>query len=74
MNSLKMWVIYDHPKDFPNSFVAREWLASVPEPQPTGHVMIGQDLEQIRGMLHSVGLVCLDRDENDDPVIVESWI
>jgi len=68
---LVIWTIYDHPKDFPNCFVARKYLNAT----PTGEVIVSQKLDDIRSILSSVyGLVVLSRDENDDPVIVETWL
>jgi hypothetical protein len=31
---LAMWTIYDHPKDFPEHFVARKWLITGGEDRP----------------------------------------
>lgn len=69
-----IWVIYDHPKDFPDMFVAR------PQCQlPDGTIQAAEgyaspDLEQLRGHMRRMGLACLPRHPTDDPVIIECWI
>ena len=65
-----MWVVYDHPRDMPHSFVARRWINGEASPD----MMIGPDLELIRTMLEQRGLTPLCRNEEDDPVILETWI
>jgi hypothetical protein len=67
---LIMWVVYDSPRDFPNSFVARRWVGEL----PTQNVMIGPDLDQLRTMLAQHGLICVPRLRDDDPKIVEVWM
>lgn len=66
-----IWVIYNRPADYPDSFVVRVWRGEVPEPEvglyPTlelARLMVDQDGASIR----------LPRHHTDDPVIVESWI
>jgi hypothetical protein len=68
-SSLKMWVIYGNPTDHPSKFVARLWLTD----KPTDTLLIADSLEEVRWMLPP-GLVCLARDPNDDPKIVEVWL
>ena len=70
MKRLPMWVVYDHPSDFPGSYVARRWEGEL----PTDAVMVAPDLETLRGMLADFGLVCLARHPGDDPKIVEAWL
>lgn len=65
-----MWVVYDHPKDFPHCFVARRWSGET----PTGDVIVSPDLEQVRWVLEMRGLVCLKRMDDDVPQIVETWL
>lgn len=68
------WVIYDHPKDYPRSFVVREqrvlpngklWMSPVCE--------LARDLQEARKKLPT-GLYPLGRQEGDDPVIAEVWV
>lgn len=70
MSGLSVWVIYDHPKDFPGYFAARMWVNNT----PTETMIFGTTLEDVRGKLEDLGLVRIDRDPSDDPCIVESWL
>lgn len=69
-------VVYDHPRELPNSYVVRQHylmrdgsrkMAAMPW-------MIGADLGLMRRQLEAHGLVCLGRQPEDDPVIVEVWV
>jgi len=73
-SDLEMWVIYDHPKDFPDCFVARKTVVnSGPEyPRPTAVCKTAPTLEDLREKLPP-GLSMLSRSPDDDPVIVEIW-
>jgi hypothetical protein len=67
---LSMWVVYDHPKDFPDYFVARQWRGE----QPTENVIMASGLELIHHQLIDMGLVKLERMQGDDPKILETWL
>lgn len=68
---LEMWVIYDHPKDFPNGFIARLWIDEDPQAQ----TMTADTLDNLRELICRWGCTChLVRYPDDDPVIVETWI
>lgn len=69
---LNIWVVYDHPKDFPGCFIARRWVLTS-KCEPTEEVRTGQTLEELRSRLPQ-GLVCFDRAVNDDRCIVEVWM
>jgi hypothetical protein len=74
MELLTMWTIYDHPIDFPNGFVAREWV--IPKdgpPRPVGKPITADSLDLVRAALPP-DLYCLGRSDPDDSVIVETWI
>lgn len=67
-----VWVIYDHPRDFPQYFVVR------PQIVWGGLIRFGvattyETLEQARSALPP-GLYPLGRHESDDPAIAEVWI
>ncbi len=74
MSILRIWTIYDHPIDYHDCFIAREWDVSLPVPKPTGNIKFGDDLATIREDFKAAGRYCLGRNTVDDPVIVESWI
>ena len=71
---LSMWVIYDHPKGFPDDFVVRECMVSA-----GGKVMHGlfakqyRTLEEARESVRQ-GRICIHRHPCDDPIVVESWV
>ena len=66
---LELWTIYKYPRDYPDKFVARKFVLD----KPTSEILIGNTLEEIRTLLPK-GLTRMERDENDKPVIVETWI
>jgi hypothetical protein len=66
---VNIWVIYDHPLDRPDAFVARRWFLE----EPTDDVFVAETLEMLRAKLPP-GLVCLARHPTDDPRIVETWL
>lgn len=73
------YVICLNPSDYPDCYVVRRWRISsggdpVAEPAPYA-VGIGDDaLAMMRADLTRLGLTCIGRDANDDPVILEVWI
>lgn len=71
--ALSMWTIYNHPKDFPHSYVARRFEASASGPVAT-HDIIQGELDAIRKSFWQAGLVCLTRNDADEPQIVETWL
>lgn len=75
---MTIWVIYDHPKDFPDKFVLRpHFVVSDGEDgareMPSWQEWIGDTLDEVRKRV-PWGLACFPRDEGDDPRIVESWL
>ncbi len=68
---LSIWVVYDHPRDYPDCFVARCFIGE----QPTPSIIVSTDLDRIRDVLEGeMGLVKLMRMPGDDPKIVETWL
>lgn len=66
---LYLWVIYDHPRDYPCQWVARKWNYD----KPTDEVLGADTLEQLREMLPP-GLFGLRSSVDDDPCIREIWL
>ena len=66
---LNLWTIYDRPKDFPDSYVARRFEYDT----PTMDVIKGT-LPRLRQSFRRCGLTCLTRSPGDDTVIVETWL
>jgi hypothetical protein len=71
---LPMWVVYDHPSDYPEQYVARQHVVGVAGDTSTDRLMAAESLDNIRAALANLGLVCLTRNPQDDPVIVEVWL
>lgn len=74
---LDIWTIYDHPKDFPDAFIARRFeVRSTTEggPQATADVIVSGNLKDIRREMRNRGLVCLTRQDEDDSAIIETWL
>ena len=65
-----IWVIYDHPKDFPEHFVARKWLGET----ATQEGFASTDLEAIRDVMREHGLTRVPRFAGDDAKIIEVWL
>ena len=61
--------IYNNPKDYPGKYVARLWDVD----KPTNMVAIAESLEEIREA-KPPEMIIMERQPNDDPVIVETWI
>jgi hypothetical protein len=71
---VSIWTIHERPKDYPTGFVAKMFELSSAGPQPTRYAIRSEELEPIREKLSRAGLVCLPRDDGDEPQIIESWI
>jgi hypothetical protein len=72
---LELWVVYKHPRDYPNSWVVRrQWTMDngqiLAEATPRA---VGPSLEAVRTCIPD-WLACLGRETNDDPAIHEVWI
>lgn len=71
---LSMWVVYEHPKDFPASWVARRWDLRKGHPVATANMIETNSLAEVRALLERMGLTCMPRDPRDEPQIVEVWL
>lgn len=72
---LPMWTVYNHPKDYPEGFIARcfETGGGHSAPVATAFAIMGQ-IEVIRQCMLRCGLYCMTRSEGDDANIVETWM
>lgn len=70
---LPMVVVYDHPSDVPNAYVARLHVC-VPKPAPTTAAVQAVELPRLQQALADLGLVKLLRHPDDDPAILETWL
>jgi hypothetical protein len=66
---LEMFVVYDHPRDYPGHFVVRRWTGG----KPTSDFAIADSLEKARAVVPT-GLYRLPHQPGEDDVIVETWI
>jgi hypothetical protein len=75
-DAISHWTVFDHPRDFPDIFVARrcEVTRDNPDPVATDDIIGALSLDDLRDCLSQAGLVALMRSEDDDPKIVEVWI
>ena len=71
---LPMFVITDHPTDWPDFYVARLHLTLPDGDQLLPFVIMDRSLERLQTTMEALGLVKLMRDPADDPVILETWI
>jgi hypothetical protein len=72
---MEQWVVYAHPRDFPNSYVARRWeiWTNNEEPVATDEIVTAPTLIGVRALLPA-GLYRLERWPEDDPTIVEVYV
>lgn len=68
--TIPLITIYKNPRDFPNKYVARLFDKHF----STKYAIVKDSLEEIRTALPPTFTNKLERSENDDPVIVETWI
>lgn len=72
---LPIWVIYVKGlAPYPNKYIARKHVITSGESIATMDIETGNTLEEVRTLMHGKGLICIARDVDDDPVIIETWI
>jgi hypothetical protein len=72
--SLTVWVIYDHPRDYPEKWVVRgQTVEGHGKITPSPDCSLHDSLVEARRAIPP-GLVMLSRDPGDDPVIRETWL
>jgi len=72
-DGLEMWTVYDHPLDYPESFVARKIVIGASMTTLTHEMFTADTLDELRELLPP-GLYRVHRFEQDDPMIVEVWL
>lgn len=70
--ALEQWVIYDHPRDYPQGFIARRWEITASCLQATGDSIRAPTLAEVRNRLPR-GMCRIPRFAKPDPCIVEVW-
>lgn len=71
---LRLWVLYDHPSDDRDAYVARLWEMQGGALAATHSTFRDHDLERLRALMRARGLFRLPRHPSDDPVIIETWL
>lgn len=71
---LPIWCVCDHPTDYPEGYTARRHVVTPGEHRATVQVLYSASLADIREQLAAMGLTRIERDPEDDPVILESWL
>lgn len=66
-----MWTIYDHPRDYPQHFVVRVFYGLEKEAKADTFDTLADARRFVR---QQGGSFNLHRQEEDDPVIAESWV
>lgn len=72
--ALSIWTVYDHPLDYPETYIARRAEIGVGVVSNTADTIADEDLEKIRDQLRDRGLTRLPRSAGDDPFIIEVWL
>jgi hypothetical protein len=72
-DAVTMFVIYDHPSDYPESFVVRQWVVSGDHVLVSPVAQLAETIEAARAKI-PLGRVKLKRTPDDDPVILEVWL
>ena len=72
---MPMWTVYDHPTDYPGTYVARLWYL-LPRGEATDEVLTAATLPGLRLLIakRTPWLVPVPRFEDDDLKIIEVWI
>lgn len=73
-DGLRIFVIYDSPRDFPGKYVVREQRADRSGVSVAAAPLAVVDTLGEARRAVPPGLFRIVRDPSDDPVIVESWI
>jgi len=71
---LRMWTVYDHPRDCPFLYVARMFIVKDGTYEATANHIAMPHLDKLRMRLQEMGLVPLCRHPSDPPEVVETWI
>ena len=73
-NVLELWVVYDHPTDFPDCWVARKFEIHPDESKPTKETIQRLSIKSLRDAMLDMALHVIPRSPGDDANIVEVWL
>lgn len=68
-----MWIVYDHPSDFPDQYVVRRWEVWPGLTKPTDEAFAAEDLGVVRAAIPPDAERITGRDPHD-PCILETWL
>lgn len=71
--TVSQWIIYDHPKDYPDKFVVRRWDIEDGMTTPNSRCDLAGSLDDAR-LFIPPGMVRVPPLSGDDTVIAEVWI
>lgn len=76
MSYFDIWVVYDHPADYPDRWVVRAHRIETDREVRLGRALLADTLEEARQLIpiERFGLVRMDPSPDDDPVIAETWV
>jgi hypothetical protein len=68
------WTLYMRPPDYPDHFVVLQWWVTAEGGLRTrSTAVVCNTLEEARAQVPP-GTICMPRDEDDDPTVIETWI
>ena len=73
LDVLEIWTICERPSDYPDGFTVRKHVVGKGGSHPTDEMFMAPSLDEARALI-PMGLICVGREQADDPVIVESWL
>lgn len=75
-HAMLMWVVYDHPKDFPHHFVIRRWVLDLSEGQMSAEqdAILCASLAEAHFALRDAGARVMIDSRDPDPAIAEVWV
>lgn len=75
-DELIIYVIYDHPKDYPDKFVMKRDIIGGKSGvrRDPDFIELSDKLEDLRTIAYNHGLFRMRRHEMDDPCIIECWL
>lgn len=73
-NELEIWTICYSPSDFPGKYTLRRHVIAAGLTFVDESCIISDALEPLRARMRARHRHCLGRSDDDDPVIIESWI
>jgi hypothetical protein len=71
---VRVYTIYDHPRDYPQGFVVREWAIIDGATDPVPRTAWYADSLASARLLVPDGHANIGREPGDDPYIVETWV